>query len=446
MRTGRTVRVGLAAAIAATAAAVGTATGAQGLTGAYGTGASAATGWGLAACPLLPADNVWHADVSRLPVHPKSAQYVGSMGSGNAMHADFGAGTWNGGPIGIPFTTVAGTQARVKITFAYADESDPGPYPIPANAPIEGGPTSRGDRHVLVVDRDNCVLYELYSAYRNADGSWRAGSGAIFDLRSNALRPRTWTSADAAGLPIVPGLVTYDEVASGRIDHAIRITANATQNTFLWPARHQAGDANSSLPPMGLRLRLKASVDLSGYSPANRVILQAMKAYGVIVADNGSSWFVSGAPDSRWNDDDLHALGRLHGSDFEAVDESSLMADADSARVAGAMPTISIADARRLEPDTDAGIRFALTLSAASSSTVTVTFSTADGTAHAGSDYRPKSKTVSFSPGVTSMPVVVKVVGDTVAEPDETFTARLSSPVGATLARATATGTLVNDD
>ena len=289
------------------------------------------------ACPLFPSNSFWHADVSKLPVDGKSATYVSSIGATASVHPDFGT-VYAGAPNGIPYDVVAGTQAKVPVSFDYADESDPGPYPIPPNAQIEGGPQSTGDRHVLVVDKDACRLYEMWSAYPQSDGSWHAGSGASFDLTSNALRPAGWTSADAAGLAILPGLVRYDEVASGHIDHAIRVTVNATDARFIWPARHQAGSANANRPPMGLRLRLKASVNISGLSPANQVILQAMKTYGLIVADNGSSWYISGAPDSRWNDSDLHNLGALHGSDFEAVDESSLMVDPNSGAVASSSP------------------------------------------------------------------------------------------------------------
>ena len=225
------------------------------------------------------------------------------------------------------------------MTFDYADESDPGPYPIPPNAPIEGGAQSTGDRHVLVVDKDACKLYETWDSHLQPDGSWHAGSGATWSLTSNALRPTGWTSADAAGLPILPGLVRYDEVASGRIDHAIRVTVNATDARWIWPARHKAGTANPNLPPMGQRLRMRADVDISAFSPANQVILRALKTYGMIVADNGSSWYISGAADSRWNDDDLHKLTGLHGSDFEAVDESSLMVDPNSGAVKGSTST-----------------------------------------------------------------------------------------------------------
>jgi hypothetical protein len=290
----------------------------------------------LAGCPMLPADNIWNARVDSLPVHPRSAAYLSSIGLSTGLKADFGSGTWNGGPIGIPFTTVPGTQPRVTVRFEYADESDPGPYPIPPDAPVEGGQNSDGDRHVLVVDRDNCVLYELFSAYRQADGSWDAGSGAIFPLNSNALRPAGWTSADAAGLPILPGLVRYDEVAAGEIAHAIRFTAQVTQRAYVWPGRHYASsNTNPDVPPMGIRVRLKSSFNIGGFSPHNRVILQALKTYGMMLADNGSNWYISGIPDSRWSNDDLRALGSVVGSNLEVVDASSLMADPNSGRVAG---------------------------------------------------------------------------------------------------------------
>jgi hypothetical protein len=296
---------------------------------------TAASGPGVsgdAGCTIFPPDNIWRADVSSLAVLPSSAAYVSSIGLSVKVHPDFGAGDYDGGPIGIPVTTVAAGQPGVKVTFDYADESDPGPYPVPANALIEGGPSSSGDRHVILLDRTRCRSYELYSAYRNADGSWRAGSGAIFDLRSNALRPRGWTSADAAGLSILAGLVRYDEVASGRIDHAIRITVPTTRNSFVWPATHAASHSStSSLPPMGLRLRLKSTVDISRLPSQARIVAQAMKTYGVIVADNGSPWFISGEPDDRWDNDALHALGALTGKDFDAVDVSGLMVSATSA-------------------------------------------------------------------------------------------------------------------
>ena len=281
-------------------------------------------------CPMFPADSHWGADVSRLPVEPRSSTWVASAGAGSPLHADFGSGTWNGGPIGIPYVTVAGDQPRAAITFEYDDESDPGPYPIPADPPIEGGPNSSGDRHVLVVDRDQCRLWETFATYPNGDGTWRAGSGATWDLRSNALRPVPWTSADAAGLPILPGLVRYDEIATGRIDHAIRITLNRTDRRYIWPARHQAGSGNADNAPMGARVRLKASFNETGYPQSAQVILRALKRYGAIVADNGSSWFISGAPHPSFDNDVLHTLRNVKGSAFEFVDASSLMVHPDS--------------------------------------------------------------------------------------------------------------------
>jgi len=217
-------------------------------------------------CAVFPANNVWNTPVDQLPVDANSDRYVATIGPNAPAHPDFGSGLWDGGPIGIPYVTVPGTQAKVNVTFQYASESDPGGYPIPPNASIEGGSSSTGDRHVLVIDQDNCILYELYSAYPQPDGSWQAGSGAIFDLKSNTLRPAGWTSADAAGLPIFPGLVRYDEVASGEILHAIRFTAPQTRNTYIWPARHEASDlTGANYPPMGQRFRLKASFDISPY-------------------------------------------------------------------------------------------------------------------------------------------------------------------------------------
>lgn len=289
----------------------------------------------IGSCPVFPADNIWNRRIDGLPVHPSSQAYVGNIGATAGLHADFGAGLWDGGPIGIPFVTVPGTQPFVPITFIwYGDESDPGPYPIPPNAPIEGGNNSTGDRHVLVVETGGCTLYELYYAWPQPNTSWEAGSGATFDLASNALRPGGWTSADAAGLPVLPGLVRYDEVASGQIRHALRFTVPRTRQAYVWPARHYASTStDATRPRMGERFRLKASFDISSFSPTNRVILTALKTYGMLLADNGSSWFLSGAPDSRWDDDDLHDLqNRVHGSDFEAVDTSSLMIDPNSAQ------------------------------------------------------------------------------------------------------------------
>lgn len=286
----------------------------------------------LAACPLFPEDNVWNTPVDTLPVDARSSSYITTIGASKDLHPDFGSGTWNGGPIGIPYTIVPGSQQEVPVTFDYADESDPGPYPISPDAAIEGGSESDGDRHILVLDEDNCMLYETWATYPQQDGSWEAGSGAMFDLRSNALRPATWTSADAAGLPILPGLIRYDEVASGEIRHAIRFTAPQTRREFIWPARHYASSlTGSQYPPMGQRFRLKADFNISSFSPEVQVILLALKRYGMILADNGSSWFISGAPDPGWNNDVLvNEFRRVTGSDFEAVDESSLMISPDS--------------------------------------------------------------------------------------------------------------------
>lgn len=285
----------------------------------------------IAGCPIFPSDNVWNTPVDRLPVDARSAAYIATIGATAYVHADFGSGLWMGGPIGIPYVAVPGNQPRVDVTFSYDDESDPGPYPIPPNPPIEGGPDSTGDRHVLVLDRDNCVLYELFSAYPRDDGSWQAGSGAVFDLRSHALRPDSWTSADAAGLPILPGLVRFDEVATSEIRHALRFTAPRTRRAYVWPARHYASTLmGQEYPPMGQRFRLRADFDISGFSPEVQVILRALKRYGMFLADTGSPWFISGVPDERWNNDRLRELHMLHGSDFEAVDSSSLMIDPDS--------------------------------------------------------------------------------------------------------------------
>jgi hypothetical protein len=269
---------------------------------------------------LFPADNAWNQDVSNEPVDPNSANLIASIGLGASLHPDFGT-VWNGAPNGIPYVVVAGSQGRVQINFnAYGDQSDPGPYPVPPSAPIEGGPAGTGDRHVIVIDRDNWKLYELYSAFPNGSG-WTAASGAVFDLNSNALRPAGWTSADAAGLPIFPGLVRYDEVFGRKeIAHALRFTASRTRRAYVSPARHFASSSTDpNLPPMGMRVRLKASFNTSGFSPAMQVILRALKKYGMILADNGSNWYVSGAPDPRWSDDELNTLKALKGSDFEVV-------------------------------------------------------------------------------------------------------------------------------
>jgi hypothetical protein len=274
----------------------------------------------VADCTIFPADNPWNTDISGYPVHARSAAWVSSIGGGN-LHPDFGT-FWDGGPIGIPYVEVPAGQAGVSVTFDYDDESDHVPYPIPRDAPIEGGASSDGDRHVLVLSRSECKLYELFYAFPNADGSWHAGSGAVFDLRSNALRPDHWTSADAAGLPILPGLVRYDEVVEqGAINHALRFTVSRSQRGFVHPATHFASSiTDPNVPPMGARFRMKASYDCSWASREVQVICAAMKRYGMFVADNGSSWYVSGAHDARWDDDALGDLKRVPGSAFEAVD------------------------------------------------------------------------------------------------------------------------------
>ncbi len=289
---------------------------------------------GARSCPMFPADNPWNQRVDALPVAGNSATIVRSIGLGASLHPDFGSGSWEGRPIGIPYTTVSRRQKKVRVSFEYADESDGRRYPVPPGAPIEGGRASDGDRHVIVVDRDRCRLYELYAAYPLAGGArWRAGSGAIWSLRSNRLRPRGWTSADAAGLPILPGLARFEELRRGGIDHALRFTASRTRRAYVYPARHHASDSNDrSLPPMGLRVRLKRRFDASGYPPQARAVLEALKRYGMILADNGSPWYISGAPSPGWNNEELHALRRVHGRDFEVVDTSSLPSPAHDGR------------------------------------------------------------------------------------------------------------------
>jgi hypothetical protein len=268
---------------------------------------------------VFPANDPWNTPVDKLSVDPNSANLIASIGLNTGLHPDFGA-NWNGGPFGIPYVVVAGNQKKVPMTFDYASESDPGPYPYPANAPIEGGASSTGDRHVLVVDRDNWKLYESWDSHPQSNGSWHCGSGAKFDLTTDTVRPSGWTSADAAGLPIFPGLVRYDEVSAGAINHAIRFTVVHSRKAFVAPARHFASNlTGTNYPPMGMRVRLKASFDTSKFAPQAKVILTAMKKYGMIVADNGSNWFFSGAPDRRWNDDVLSTLKSVKGSNFEVV-------------------------------------------------------------------------------------------------------------------------------
>jgi hypothetical protein len=280
-------------------------------------GAGAVSLPGAPACRVFPSTNVWNRRIDKLPVRRDSEVLKRSIGLTAYLHPDFGS--YIG--YGIPYNVVSAATPRSAVSFTWPDESDRGPYPIPDQPRVEGG----SDRHILMVDADSCRLYELYDASRSPNGTWHAGSGAIWDLGSNRLRPRGWTSADAAGLPILPGLVRYDEVAAGTIGHALRFTAPITRRAYIYPARHFASDDTSaSLPPMGLRVRLKRSVDISRFPSQARVVLRALKRYGMLLADNGSPWYVTGAPDPRWNDDDLHSLQRITGRDFEVVDTSAL--------------------------------------------------------------------------------------------------------------------------
>lgn len=273
----------------------------------------------IADCTIFPKNNAWNQNISDLPVHPNSDNYISAIGLDDNLHADFGENQ----TYGIPFTKVDSTQPDVAINFtAYGDESDPGPYPIPENAKVESG----SDRHVLVLDKSDCIIYELYNAVNHPNNSgWSADSGAVWDLSTNDLRPEGWTSADAAGLPILPGLVRYKEVKAGAIRHAIRFTAPDTQAGWIHPATHQAGSDDTALPPMGLRVRLKANYDISGYTGQAKVILKAMKKYGLILADNGSPWYFTGATNTHWNDDQLNELKNVPGSAFEAVDTGNVL-------------------------------------------------------------------------------------------------------------------------
>jgi len=294
-----------------------------------------ATPVGGSGCPLFPADNVWHADVTGLPVHVRSAAWLAAMGGpGRRLHPDFGPAGPGEQPYGIPYTVVDGSHAKVSVAFDYADESDPGPYPFGPDTPIESG----SDRHAVMVDRDRCVLYELYAAHWDASRA-SAGSGAVFDLRSNRLRPAGWTSADAAGLPVLAGLLRRDEVAAGQVDHALRVTASRTDRSFIWPARHQAGAASDpNLPPMGARFRLRGDFDLAPYRADTRTVLRAMQRHGLIVADNGSDWFFTGTSEPGWDEAFLGELKGIPAGAFEAVDSSSLMADPDSGQVRSGPP------------------------------------------------------------------------------------------------------------
>jgi hypothetical protein len=271
-------------------------------------------------CPVFPKSNPWNRRVDQLPVAANSNAVVASIGLDTGLHADFGSGLWDGSPIGIPFDVVTRTTPRSRVTFEYGDESDRVGYPIPKRVHIEGG----SDHHALLLDKSTCRLYEL-GGLAKQNGRWTAWAGATWSLRSNKVRPAGWTSADAAGLPIFPGLARYDEVKRGVIDHALRFTVQRTRRAYVYPARHFASSlTDPSLPPMGLRVRLKASFDVSRFPRQARIVLIALKRYGMIVADNGSNWYISGAPNKRWSNDQLHTLGQVKGSNFEVVDTPSL--------------------------------------------------------------------------------------------------------------------------
>lgn len=414
--------------------------------------ATSARGQGtLDGCSVFPADNIWNAPVDRLPLDPNSDAYVTTIGADSVVHADFGSGFWppdSTSPIGIPYVTVPARQPRVPVVFEYASESDPGPYPVPEDAPIEGGPDGDGDRHILVVDRGRCFLYELYSAYPDGNGGWTAGSGAVYRLGSNALRPDGWTSADAAGLPILAGLVRYDEVAAGEIRHAIRFTAARTRRAYVWPARHYASSlTGAEYPPMGQRFRLKADFDDTDFSPETRVILRALKRYGMILADNGSSWYLSGAPDERWDNDVLHELGQVHGSDFEAVDVSSLMLNPDSGR---ARPQI-VVRVRATDPDAAEGPggrgRFRFSRTGDLTDPLTVRYNVS-GTAENGTDYATLPGSVVIPAGETGVNVFVAPINDREKEGSETVRVTvLKDPLYTVpVSAATATVTIAASD
>jgi hypothetical protein len=290
----------------------------------------------------FPADNLWNQNIASAPVDPNSAAIINYIGANDPVHPDFGSGEYNGSSIGIPYIVVDSQQAPVAINFtAYGDESDPGPMPVPASAPIEGYPNpGSGDRHVLVLDNTNCWLYELYSSYPQTDGSWNAASAAVWDLLADGQRPLAWTSADAAGLSIFAGLARYDEVASGAIKHALRFTLQNSRTAFVPPASHWASTtSNANAAPMGMRLRLKSSFNISGYSAANQVILTALQQYGMIMADNGSNMYISGAPDDRWDNDDLHNLDQVSAADFEVVQMNPIYTQSNLPT--GAVPAVA---------------------------------------------------------------------------------------------------------
>ncbi len=394
----------------------------------------------LGGCPVLPADNIWNTPVDTLPVDANSSAYINTIGASDNVHADFGSGLWEGGPIGIPYVVVSQTQPLVSIIYdpdGYGDESDPGPYPVPTAAPIEGGPDSGGDRHVLVVWQGECKLYELYYAFQNGDGSWTAYSGAVYTLTLNGpLRPAGWTSADAAGLPILPGLVRYDEVAAGEIAHAIRFTSNSTADAYEWPARHKAPyHTQAGSPPMGLRFRLKASFAIDNrFSVTTTVILRAMKKYGLILADNGSSWYISGAPDERWDNDMLHELDLVQGSDFEAVDESSLMVDPDSGQVVHDFTLSTVPPARAIGPGAAASFQLIFNKGLAFSGGVTVTASSPS-----------PSITLKLSQAIVTPPVTITLrVTDThpSGAPAQWFTIPITA-TGGGVTRSASVGLLV---
>lgn len=287
----------------------------------------------LGPCRVFPPDHIWNVPVDTLPLHPQSRQFVASIGGERPLHPDFGSRPWKGGFPGIPYTIAQPGAPKIKVSLQ-SPESDPGPYVIPDYAAIEGeGGLPGGDRHVLVVDPSDCHLYELFAARREPRGGWSASSGAIFSLNSYSLRPAGWTSADAAGLPILPGLVRYEEVAAGEIAHALRFTAPHTRRAFVWPARHFASRlADPSFPPMGQRFRLRAGYPLDTFPPQARIILQGLKRYGMMLADNGGPWYLTGVAHPGWDDGQILSLKRVRGSDFEAVDVSGLMIDPGSGR------------------------------------------------------------------------------------------------------------------